>query len=141
MSRAKNIMTEEPVMLPGTSTAAEAVQLLQALEIRHLPVVNEQLEVVGMLSDRDLRGLSVPRSIGEEWLGELRGALETPISRIMSSDVLTVTEETQTSEIIDLMVEHRVGALPVVNSEGTLVGIVSYLDVLRALRELEADEE
>lgn len=137
MSRAKDIMTEEPVMLPVTSTLSEAVQILQSLDIRHLPVVDDQLELVGMLSDRDLRALAVPRIVGDEWLGELRTALEAPVSSIMSADVFSVDEETETSEIIELMLEQRVGALPVLNADGFLVGIVSYVDVLRELRDLE----
>jgi CBS-domain-containing membrane protein len=139
MSRALDIMTESPTTIPVTATVGDAVQLLQLLEVRHLPVVNAKREVVGMLSDRDLRSLSVPELVNAEWLGEFRVALEAPVTRAMSSDVLAVQEETETGEIIELMLEHRVGALPVMDCDGYLVGIVSYVDVLRELADLEAE--
>jgi acetoin utilization protein AcuB len=55
----------------------------------------------------------------------------------MSSDVVTVNPETEVGEAIDLMIEHRIGALPVVEADSTkLVGILRYVDALRAAREL-----
>jgi CBS domain-containing protein len=51
----------------------------------------------------------------------------------MTGDPITVDEETELTEVIDLMIEHKVGALPVV-AEDKLVGIVSYVDVLKAAR-------
>lgn len=141
MSRAIDIMTDEPMTVPESATVGQAVQVLQALHVRHVPVVNEEGEVVGMLSDRDLRAIAIPRTLGDEWFGELRVALETPIARVMSSDVVTVQEQTATAEIIELMLENNVGAVPVVDAEGTLVGIVSYIDVLRELYELETAAE
>jgi CBS-domain-containing membrane protein len=140
MSRALNIMTPDPATLTEDATVRDAVQMLQALEIRHLPVTNAQREVVGMVSDRDLRALAVPRVVSDDWLGEFRVALETEVGQIMSSDVVAVEEETPTAEIIDLMLEHKVGAVPVVDADGVLVGIVSYMDVLRGLKSLEDDE-
>jgi acetoin utilization protein AcuB len=49
----------------------------------------------------------------------------------MSADVLTVGLETDVDEVIDLLTENRVGAVPVVDSDGKLAGMVSYVDVLR----------
>ena len=54
------------------------------------------------------------------------------VADFMSSGPLTVEAETDIDEVIELLLEHRVGAVPVVSSEGTLVGIVSYVDVLKA---------
>ncbi len=54
------------------------------------------------------------------------------ICSVMSGDVLVVTPVTGVEEIIDLMTEHKIGALPVVDNDSQLVGIVSYVDVLRA---------
>jgi acetoin utilization protein AcuB len=55
----------------------------------------------------------------------------------MSTDVLSVDPETDVGEVVDLMIEHRVGAVPVVDADSEeLVGIVSYMDVLRASRDL-----
>ena len=139
MSSALDIMTESPETLPITSTVADAVQLLQTLDVRHIPIVDRRGAVAGMFSDRDLRALSIPRTLNDEWFGEFRIALETQLASVMTADVITINEDTQTTEIIELMLEHKVGALPVLDADGLLVGIVSYIDVLRALYQLEAE--
>lgn len=138
MSRAIDIMTQTPATLPVHATVGDAVQALQALDVRHLPVINAEREVVGMFSDRDLRALSTPSITNEQWLGEYKVALRTKVSDVMSADVITIDEDTEVTEIIELMLEHKVGALPVLDADGALSGIVSYIDVLRALYELEA---
>jgi acetoin utilization protein AcuB len=139
MPTAKDLMTKDPVTLRVTATVKDAVELLQSMEIRHLPVVNAQDELIGMVSDRDLRSLSIPRTADERWLGELRTALQEKISSVMTADVLSVEEEADASEIIDMMLEYKVGAVPVTDADGTLVGIVSYIDVLRELAALVED--
>lgn len=133
MPTARDLMTKNPVTLQVTATVKDAMQILQSMDIRHLPVVNEQDELIGMVSDRDLRSLSIPRSLDERWLGELRIALREKISSVMTADVLSVDVEADATEIIELMLEHKVGAVPVTDADGSLVGIVSYIDVLREL--------
>lgn len=123
---ASEVMTQSPVSVEPGTTLERALEILQTLEVRHLPVVNRGGELVGMVSDRDLRGPW--RSISAT-PGSLR------VADLMSADVLSVHPETEVTEIIDLMIEQRVGAIPVVDSmTGELMGIVSYVDLLRALR-------
>src|SRR5262245_57877663 len=118
--RATEIMTEDPMTVEVTAKIAEAIDILQTLEIRHLPVVDRGGTLVGMISDRDLRSAN---------------GKEESIAAIMSADVSTIDPETDVEEIIDLLLELKVGALPVVDEETKeLMGIVSYVDVLRALR-------
>jgi CBS-domain-containing membrane protein len=139
MSRAIDIMTATPATLPITSTVADAVQVLQTLDVRHVPIVDARGAIAGMFSDRDLRALSIPRTVNDEWFGEFRIALETKLASVMSADVITIEEDTETTAIIELMLEHKVGALPVLDADGLLAGIVSYVDVLRALYALEVE--
>lgn len=127
------IMTENPVTVDTTAPASEALRVLHDVDVRHVPVVQDG-ELQGMLSDRDLRDLLLTGALeGDEDPG---ARLMTPVADLMSADVLFCSTETPLSEVIDLMLEHRVGALPVVEP-GTqdLVGIVSYIDVLRAIRD------
>lgn len=128
---ANELMTPQPAAVRSTDRVGQALQILQELEIRHLPVVNEQQEPIGMLSDRDLRALSVPVVLDDEWLGTVRTALDAPVSSIMTGAPLSVELEADAAEIVDLMLDNKVGALPVVDAEGRLAGIVSYVDVLR----------
>ncbi len=132
---AEEIMTKDVVSISETATIGTALRALSELSIRHLPVVRGH-EVVGMLSDRDFRSLGLELGSDMESIEKLEQRLTPPVSSIMSGDVLSVEPSTEVSEVIDLMVEEKVGALPVVDSETTkLVGLISYIDVLRALRE------
>lgn len=133
MMTARDVMTETPATVGPTSTVRSAVELLHTLDVRHLPVVNEDGELVGMISDRDLRALQIPYFVGPEHIGDLRTALNATVATLMSSDVLSVEEEADLAEVVDLMLDHKIGAVPVTNADGALVGIISYIDVLRAL--------
>ena len=128
---ASEVMTENPRTVRMDDTILDAIEVLQSMEVRHAPVVDEQGDLVGMLSDRDLRPLAVELLGGGEVseTAVLRGA--RPISSIMSGGVISVEPDTELEEVIDLMLEHRIGAIPVVDGEGAVVGIVSYVDILR----------
>ena len=127
------IMTKNPRIVSVTSNVRHVLKVLAEADVRHLPVVEDDA-LVGIISDRDLRELGVEsRDDG----ATVRRTLGQPASEVMSSGVVTVHPESDVSEAIDLMIEHRIGALPVVEPDSTkLVGIVSYVDVLRAARDL-----
>ena len=133
MYTARDLMTPDPIVVRETATVSEAVRIFQALEIRHLPVVNVRHELVGMLSDRDLRAFTIPDMIDGEWVGTIHLALEARVATLMSSDPLSVPLEADAAEIIDLMLDNKIGAVPVVDADGRIVGIVSYVDLLRVL--------
>jgi len=130
---AKDLMTEEPVTATELMSVAEALGLLYELDVRHLPVVRER-ELVGILSDRDLRAFG-PTS-DENTMEAAEDAREATVSSYMNSSPITVNPETPARELIELMLLHRVGALPVTDVDsGDLLGIVSYVDLLRMLQE------
>jgi acetoin utilization protein AcuB len=121
MATAMDIMTTNVISIRPTATVREALKTLDELDVRHLPVVDERShELLGMLSDRDL--LAVRRS--DE-------ALRRPVSELMSGDVVSVGPGSDVAEIIELMTENRIGAVPVVDRDAHLAGLVSYVDVLR----------
>lgn len=125
---AADLMTENPRTVREEDSVADALEILEQLDVRHLPVVDEEGNLVGMLSDRDLRPIRSERD--EE--DEVRRA-RTPVTDLMTSAVVSVTPDAEMEEIVELMLDHRIGAVPVVNGEGQVVGIVSYVDILRAL--------
>src|SRR5262245_25222904 len=133
MLTAHDLMTEDPTTVSTNATLQKAISLLHSLDVRHLPVVNEEGALVGMLSDRDVRGLAYPEILGTEHITTIQTALDAPVSSVMSTNVLSVSLEADAFEIIDLMLDQKVGALPVVDADGTLVGIVSYVDILREI--------
>ena len=127
----QEIMTKNPYAIEANQSVREAMHRLLSLDIRHLPVLDRGV-LVGMLSDRDVRGLA-----SATLSGEVNDQLSAAVSDLMTSDPISVDPEADIGEVIDLMIENKVGALPVV-AEDKLVGIVSYVDVLRYARaELE----
>jgi acetoin utilization protein AcuB len=130
---AHDLMTPNPMTVTPDTTVAEAWDLMRESEVRHVPVVDRGA-LVGMLSDRDLARFDIGRLLMAEGAEALRHQLGTPVVKVMTSDVIVVTPDTELAEIIELLVEHRIGALPVVRSETReVVGIVSYIDVLQAV--------
>ncbi len=138
--KARDVMTPNPITVTPQATLAEVWDLMREADIRHVPVVRGGI-LIGMLSDRDLASLDVGRVLTTEGADALRRALGTPVVAAMSSDVISVEPEADLDDVIDLMIESKVGAIPVVLPDtGELVGIASYVDVLRAVQELVSEE-
>jgi CBS domain-containing protein len=125
------VMTSKLTTAAPSASIQRVLRLLSEADVRHLPITDDG-ELVGIVSDRDLRSF-VP-DLGED-SSELAARLARPISSVMSSDLVTVEPETELQEAIDLMLDQKVGAIPVVHPDTReLVGILSYMDVLRAAR-------
>lgn len=128
--RAQDIMTTRPITARESMTVAEIGQLLHDEDIRHVPIVRDS-ELVGIVSDRDLRSVTSlfwetgqPPPDQQLW--------NQPISELMSTDIVKIDPESEAAEIAELMVTHRISALPVVDpATNELVGIVSYVDLLK----------
>jgi acetoin utilization protein AcuB len=134
--RAGDLMTANPVTVTPTTTIAEAWDLMTKLEIRHLPVI-EKGRMVGIVSDRDLAVLDLGRRYTEEGAEAVKRALSRTVEEVMSPEVVDVEPGTDLIDIVGLLIDHKVGALPVVHPDtGEVLGIVSYLDVLRELQDV-----
>ena len=130
---ARDLMTQNPVTLGPQATVGDAWDLMRANEIRHVPVVERGI-LVGILSDRDLGHLDVGRILDFDGAAAARSALAAPIIDRMSTDVIFVHPETEVSDVIDLLLEAKIGAVPVIRPDTReILGIVSYVDILRAL--------
>jgi acetoin utilization protein AcuB len=136
---ARDLMTYNPVTVAADASVAEAVEILRELDIRHLPVVQGGV-LVGILSDRDLRQIDeqLLSSMNAPGAASLRRT--TAVARIMSSDVIAVHPDTEVTEVIGILIETKIGAVPVIErASRELVGIVSYIDVLRAVQDMVED--
>jgi CBS domain-containing protein len=132
---ARDLMTKDPMTLTEQATVADAAELMRERDIRHVPIVDREGALVGIVSDRDLGSLDLGRLIGDVGVEGLRAHLATPVVKVMTPEVVTVGPEDDLDELVDLMLESRVGAVPVVEEHSRrVVGIVSYVDVLRAFR-------
>jgi acetoin utilization protein AcuB len=138
--KARDVMTPSPITVTPEATLAEVWDLMREADIRHVPVVEAGV-LVGMVSDRDLASLDVARVLTADGAEALRRALATPVVTVMSADVIFVEMEDDLDDVIELMLEHKVGAIPVVRPDTRdVMGIVSYIDVLRGIRDLVAED-
>ena len=130
-------MTRDVISTSPNESIREALLKIEDQEIRHLPVVDDG-RLVGMISDRDLREQRLPLMEEIDDPEHADSLLSAPVSSVMSADVLSVDTGESLRAAVDLMIEYKVGAVPVVDRHtDQLVGIVSYIDVLRALRPID----
>jgi acetoin utilization protein AcuB len=131
-----NWMTPNPITLKPEDSIATAVALMKQRRIRRVPIVDASGELVGIVSDRDLKEVSPSRaSTLDIW--ELHYVLDKlKLGDIMTKKPWTVTPETPIEKAALLMMQKRVEGLPVLDSGRRLVGILTEGDVFRALVEL-----
>lgn len=136
---AEDIMTRDPLTVTEATSIGEALTTLNEEGIRHLPVVRGG-DVVGILSDRDFASIHGAVTGDEQSFDTLKARLNQPVSALMTGGVVTVDADSELTEIIDLMLDEKLSAVPVVETATQrLLGIVSYVDVLRAARPLFED--
>ena len=128
-----DVMSREPTSAASDDTIWVAIDRMSRQGIRHLPVVDANHRVVGMLSDRDLRtAIGNPMRANDE-----REAVvpvdSSRVSDAMTRATLTLPTGTRLSRAALLFADHKIGAVPIVDDGGRLVGLVSYTDVLRAV--------
>ena len=128
----REVMTRDPLTARRSTSIFDAMRTLEDEQIRHLPIVDDG-ELKGIVSDRDLTRFS--REMLIEDRDAARRRLQLPVGDLMTADPVHVAPDDDVDDAIDMMLENRVGALPVVDeADGSLVGIISYVDVLRAAR-------
>ena len=115
-------MSRAPITISGDTDYWKASEIMQEKNLHHIPVVNENEKVVGILTRRDL-------NIAAMHFGEAH----VEVSQVMHSPVSTITLGEPLAEAARQMVEHRFGGLPVLDADGQIVGILTETDLLRAL--------
>jgi CBS domain-containing protein len=130
----RDLMEPEVATLKISDTLGLADDIMNLGRIRHLPVVDGE-RVVGIVSQRDLflagvsSVLQLRRAAEREWLAGIH------IREVMTRDVVTIRPEASVREAVQLMLEKRIGCLPVVEGEA-LVGLLSESDCMRYLAHL-----
>jgi len=126
--RVVDVMTKDPLIVTPSETVAQADELMTANKIRQLPVVNER-ELVGIITDRDIRSFLSDSLLSAPEAREK--ALHTRIAEVMTTDPLTLSPDDNLQEAVELLINEKIGGIPVVDEAEGLVGIVTYVDVLR----------
>ncbi len=126
-------MTRKVITIDPEADIFRAQELLTENRIRHLPVVNEDNMLLGIVTDRDIRSALPYRyfkdSVSEE---EKENFANLRIKDIMSEDLITISPTYTIQDALLLIQNARVGALPVVDEQKKLTGILSVRDLLRA---------
>jgi CBS domain-containing protein len=125
----REIMAQDPVTLEHDDILDLASDIMNLGRIRHLPILNKG-KVVGVLSQRNLFHSAVVAALGLD-VKESRDLLKTiRVREVMSAPVITVSPDTGVKEAARIMVEKKIGCLPVMENE-SLVGLVTESDILR----------
>lgn len=126
-------MTHNVVTIGPDAGIVEARELMKAHHIRHLPVVEGDRVLIGIVTDRDIRS-ALPSAFldDEETRKEREGALRLKIRDIMTKDPVTISASSTLEDAMLLIQQMRVGAMPVMDRHQKLVGMISIRDILRA---------
>jgi len=128
-------MSRHPITVKPDVTVHEALQIMRREKIRRLPVLDENGRLVGIVSEKDLLYAS-PSSAKELNVYELQYLLsKLTVGEVMTKDVITVTEYTPLEEAARIMVDNKIGGLPVMRGD-KLVGIITETDLFKVFLEL-----
>ncbi len=130
-----DIMTAKPKSIHQNGTLRQALELMEGSHFRHLPVMNSDGQLVGIVSDRDCRtALNSPHILRERWQDEdLANSLR--VRTLMTPAPIVIEPDAEADEAARLMLNNHISCLPVILGE-TLVGIVTTSDILVAFMEM-----
>ena len=118
VKRAENGMIYDPVTIKRGSTVADALALMAEYKIGGIPVVDDERYLVGIVTNRDLR---------------FEKDMDKRIDEVMTKDNIVTTNQTTDMEAASqILQEHKIEKLPVVDKDGKLVGLITYKDITKA---------
>ncbi len=131
-------MTRDPVSIHPQQTLPQAHSLMKSKKVRRLPVMDGET-LVGIVTFGDIREAqpSDASSLGVYEMNYLIALLT--VDSIMTPDPMTIQEDETIGEAAKLMLEHKIGGLPVVDADDMLVGIITESDICRLVVEAYSD--
>lgn len=139
MIKVEDMMTRNPHTLSQSHTLRDAKDMMEALDIRHIPVVDANTHLQGLVTQRDILAAQESSLLQSE--AEQSVTLDTPLEEMMHTNIMTAQPRAGLKESAIYMQKHKVGCLPVVE-QGHLVGIITDSDfVTIAINLLELQEE
>ena len=132
-----DVMTKNPLIMTANESIGEADRLMVENGIRQLPVVAGSA-LLGIITDRDIRSYLANSLLDESTRNK---ALQTPVREIMTTEPLTLVPDDDLRDAVELLIEEKIGGVPVVDEAEGVVGIVTYVDILRCfLHRLDQEE-
>ena len=118
VKRAENGMIYDPVTIKQGSRVIDALNMMREYKIGGIPVVDEEMKLVGIVTNRDLR---------------FEKNLDRIIDEVMTKEnIITTSQSTNLEEAAEILQSHKIEKLPVVDSNGRLIGLVTYKDITKA---------
>lgn len=118
VKRAENGMIYDPVTIKIGSTVADALNMMKEYRIGGIPVVDGEMNLVGIVTNRDLR---------------FEKNLNRRIDEVMTKEnIVTTTQSTNLEEAAEILQNHKIEKLPVIDKDGKLIGLVTYKDITKA---------
>jgi CBS domain-containing protein len=130
--RVRDLMTRPVRTLGRNDKLSVADALMRTERIRHLPVVDEDGRLAGIVSQRDLFFNALVQALGFGTTTHDRMLSTIPVKEVMTENVVTTTPETLVTAAARVMVDRKIGCLPVIDGEA-LIGILSESDVVSAV--------
>ena len=131
----KERMTLHPLTMEPTVSITEAHRYMKENNIRHLPIVDKNDRLVGLVT-RETLMQAMPSSVTTLSIWEMNYALNrVKVRDVMVRDIITVEEDMPIEQAARIMTENKIGCLPVMRN-GSLVGIITDTDMLSTLMEL-----
>jgi acetoin utilization protein AcuB len=131
----KDRMSVHPLTISGEESIFAAHHYMQDQDVRHLPVVDKGGKMVGVVTEDDLLKAE-PSGVTLLSVWEINSLLnKVKVRDVMVRDVITTTEDMPIEEAAHLMLEHKIGCLPVLRDD-KLVGIITESDIFRTFMEL-----
>lgn len=131
----KDRMSVHPLTISEDESIYGAHRYMEDQSVRHLPVVNKAGKMVGVVTEDDLLKAE-PSGVTLLSVWEINSLLnKVRVKDVMVRDVITTTEDAPIEEAAHLMLEHKIGCLPVMRN-GKLVGIITESDIFRTFMEL-----
>ena len=131
MLQAKTIMKRDVITLCPHDTLDKAIELLVEKDITGIPVINEDHTLAGIITEKDILKYMYEqdtiRSLTDSNL------CEHTVFHVMTMNVITFEEETPISEICECLSQHEFRRVPIIDSNGKLVGIISRKDIIAVI--------
>ena len=117
VKRSENGMIQDPITLNKNATVGDALEIMRERRIGGIPVVSPEGILVGIVTNRDLRFEKTP---------------SRPVAEVMTSEGLIVTKDgSDLDQAAQILREHRIEKLPVVDDNGKLIGLITYRDIIK----------
>ena len=128
----RDLMSHPVRTLERNDILSNADSVMRDERIRHLPVLDDAGRLVGIVSQRDLFLNALTRALGYGTMARDRSFRTIAVKEVMTENVVTTTPETPITTAAQMMVDRKIGCLPVVESNA-LVGILSESDIVSAV--------